>query len=251
MSLIESRSRPQSHSPSRTSFYPTYLLPTFVKPTTTLNTNSTTTTTNMCSTDIPPPHIPTHVPQMYALTLQITAFLWTLCYILLYLQFIRTQTYGMPLLSLSFNLAWEIVYPLLIAESALEKSVCVIWLLLDLCLIHSTLKYGKREWSHAPWMQRNLGWCVLGMVSWCVVGHWTFASWWINEREGAFRQGKFYRGVEGIDTTELGFWIVGVAQAYLSAASLIQLRVRGHSGGVGHGIWYVRSLKPPSRTAPR
>ena len=47
---------------------------------------------------------------------------------------------------------------------------------------------------------------------------------------------KVGKGV-GADMTELGFWSAGVAQAYLSAASLTQLVLRQHTGGVSWGIW--------------
>jgi hypothetical protein len=58
------------------------------------------------------------------------------------------------------------------------------------------------------------------------------------------KPGKFYMGVEGPDTTELGFWSALVAQTYLSVASLAQLCIRQHSGGVSWSIWY---LNPPIR----
>lgn len=44
----------------------------------------------------------------------------------------------------------------------------------------------------------------------------------------------------GPGTTELEFWSVVVAQVILSAASLSQLLVRGHTGGVSWWIWASR-----------
>lgn len=68
------------------------------------------------------------------------------------------------------------------------------------------------------------------------VGHWSFAKWWIDNDMGK-REGKYYRGVVGPDTSELGFWSACVCQLYLSAASLAQLLVRQHSGGVNWSMW--------------
>jgi len=51
------------------------------------------------------------------------------------------------------------------------------------------------------------------------------------------KEGKYYFGRVGPDTTELGFWSGAVAQAYLSGASLGQLLIRQHTGGVSWGIW--------------
>lgn len=68
------------------------------------------------------------------------------------------------------------------------------------------------------------------------MGHWTFAKWWIDNDMGK-REGKLYMDRVGPDTTELGYWSVAFYQSYLSTACLAQLMVRGHSGGVGWGIW--------------
>ena len=74
------------------------------------------------------------------------------------------------------------------------------------------------------------------LTTYCALGHWTFAKWWLDNDMGK-REGKFYRGVLGPDTTELGFWSGALCQAYLSAASLVQLLIRGHTGGVSWSVW--------------
>jgi hypothetical protein len=76
----------------------------------------------------------------------------------------------------------------------------------------------------------------MGLVAYCCAGHWAFAKWWIDDEVGR-QEGKIYRGGVGPDTTQLGFWSAALAQAYLSAASLAQLWIRGHSGGVSWSIW--------------
>ena len=103
-------------------------------------------------------------------------------------------------------------------------------------MVYGALKYGRREWEHSPWVKRNLGMVIGGMTVYCALGHWAFAKWWIDNEVGR-REGKFYRGVVGPDTTELGFWSAALSQAYLSAASLGQLLIREHSGGVSWGVW--------------
>ena len=190
----------------------------------------------MGSNDIPPSHIPTHVVPTCNTLLQIGGSLWTICYILLWRQSILTRSYGMPLFALSFNFAWEFVYALFVAEALLERIVFGTWLLLDCGMVWGALRYGREEWNHAPWVKRNLGWVILGMVLYCGSGHWAFAEWWIANEVGK-KEGKIYRGAVGPDTTELGFWSAGLSQAYLSAASLGQLLIRQHSGGVSWGVW--------------
>jgi hypothetical protein len=190
----------------------------------------------MGSNDIPPPHVPSHVVPISNLFLQIGGSLWTLCYILLARESFRSKSYGMPLFALALNFSWEAVYALCVAESPLEKFVFTVWLVIDWGMVYGTIKYAKYEWSHSPVVARNIGSIFAVMTAAAALGHWTFAKWWIENDVGK-REGKFYRGVVGPDTTELGFWTVALCQAYLSAASLCQLVVRQHSGGVGWSIW--------------
>ena len=53
-------------------------------------------------------------------------------------------------------------------------------------------------------------------------GSQAVAKWWLDTDIGK-PEGIFYRGVVGPDTSELGFWRVGLNQSYLSAARLGQL----------------------------
>lgn len=142
----------------------------------------------------------------------------------------------MPLFALAYNFAWELVYAFYVAEAPLEKFVFAIWCLLDCGMVVGILRYGHNEWNHAPVVSRNLGKIFWVMLLWCVMGHWASAKWWI-ENEMGRKEGKYYFGKLGADTTELGFWSAAVSQAYLSAASLGQLFIRRHTGGVSWGIW--------------
>ncbi|KAH8592131.1 hypothetical protein B0O99DRAFT_654043 [Bisporella sp. PMI_857] len=195
----------------------------------------------MGSNDQPPAHITFPVVATTSLLLQIGGILWTLCYILMLRESQRSKTYGMPLFALSFNFSWELVYALYVAESLLERIVFTTWMVLDIGLIYYTLLYGKREWDHAPFIRRHLGLLWVLMTVYTTVGHFAFAKWWLDNDIGK-KEGRFYRGIVGPDTTELGFWTSVVSQAYLSAASLIQLLIRRHSGGVNWSIWATRTI---------
>ena len=190
----------------------------------------------MGSNDILPPHVPSHVNPICNGLLQIGGMLWTLCYALYVQESFKSKSYGMPLFALAQNFAWELVYAVYVAESPLEKSVFTLWLLFDFGMIYGVVKFGKYEWRQAPWIARNVGAILAVMIAIATLGQWTFANWWI-ENEIGKKAGKPYRGVIGPDTNELGFWTAAVAQLYLSAASLCQLLVRQHSGGVNWKIW--------------
>jgi len=148
----------------------------------------------------------------------------------------KTKSYGMPLFALALNFGWEVVYALYVAESPLERVIFDVWMVLDCGMVFGMMRFARYEWRDAPVVARNIVGVFVGMTVVAVAGHGTFAYWWI-ENEVGKREGKFYRGVVGADTTELGFWSAVVCQVYLSAASLCQLVVRQHSGGVSWGIW--------------
>ncbi|KIW24688.1 uncharacterized protein PV07_10389 [Cladophialophora immunda] len=194
----------------------------------------------MGSNDIPPPHVPLHVVPLCNFFLQVGGGLWTVCYILYVRESLRSRSYGMPLFALALNFSWELVYALYVAESPLEKSVFTLWLLIDCGLVYGIVRYARYEWTHSPTVARHIGAIFTVMTAVATLGHWTFARWWI-ENEIGKKDGKFYRGVVGPDTTELGFWSAILCQCYLSAASLCQLMVRQHSGGVSWAIWSTRT----------
>ncbi|KAK4203559.1 hypothetical protein QBC40DRAFT_274519 [Triangularia verruculosa] len=195
----------------------------------------------MGSNDVPPPHVPAHVVPMCNLFLQAGGGLWTLSYILMVRESFKSRSYGMPLFAVALNFAWETVYALYVAESPLEKSVFSIWMVLDCGMVYGMMKFAKHEWKHAPSVANNIVPIFAVMTLVATAGHWTFAKWWIDNDMGR-REGKFYRGVVGPDTTELGYWSAMVCQVYLSSSSLCQLVVRQHSGGVSWSIWGSRAL---------
>lgn len=190
----------------------------------------------MGSSDIPPPHVYSQFMHVHNGLLQLGGTLWTLCYILLIRESARSKSYGMPLFALAMNLGWELVYALSIVESTLERIVFTTWLVVDCGILFGMLKYGANEWRHAPHIGRNLLpiFVVLTLVA--AAGNWTFAKWFLDLEIGK-REGKYFRGKVGPDTTMLGFWSSVVVQAYISAACLAQLLVRMHSGGVSWGVW--------------
>jgi hypothetical protein len=192
----------------------------------------------MGSNDIPPSHVPLHVVSTCSSLLQVGGVLWTICYVLMLRESSKTRTYGMPLFALAMNFGWEIVYALYVVETELEFLVFGVWLVIDCGLVYYLLKYGRNEWRNAPVVATNLGTILSVMIVYTAVGQFSFAKWWIDNDIGK-REGKFYRGVMGPDTTELGFWSSALVQAYLSASSLVQLVIRRHSGGISWGIWSV------------
>ncbi|KAF2278579.1 uncharacterized protein EI97DRAFT_430856 [Westerdykella ornata] len=197
----------------------------------------------MGSNDIPPPHVPSSYHAVSTALLFLGALGYTSAYLLMTLQSLRDRTYAMPLFSLALNLSWEIVFACYVAESLPEKSAFTVWMILDVGLVYAVVKHGAREWEASPLVARNIG-KILGIcVLWCCTMLWAFSKWWIQSYAPAHLvQGKIYLGVNGIDTTELGWWTALAAQVVLSVMSLAQIVVRGSSRGASWAIWITRFL---------
>lgn len=186
--------------------------------------------------DVPPPHVSPWFGPVYDATFHFAGAAWTLCYVLIAREGIKSKSYGMPLLALANNFAWEMVYALYVADSPLEQTAMTIWMIIDIPIIYSTLRYGQNEWSHAPAVKKNLGKILILLILVCAAAHWSFASWWISNGI-SMKSGKFYRGIEGPDVTEMAFWAVSTCQVIVSVTSLAMLIVRQHTGGSSWKIW--------------
>ncbi len=194
----------------------------------------------MGSNDVPPPGAPAWLVPAHTGLLGIGVLFWDAAYVLITRRSLKTKSYGMPLLGLAVNISWEIIYVFYVCEMPLEIFGFLVWLLLDLGLVYTTVKFGPEEWERTnPWVGRNIGWILLLMTTIGCLGHLTFISWFTAEphRGSGIKVGKWWRNQEGYDTTELAFWSAAAAQLIDSAGSLAMLVVRGHSGGTGYTIW--------------
>ncbi|KAK3496250.1 hypothetical protein B0T13DRAFT_400707 [Neurospora crassa] len=199
----------------------------------------------MGSNDVPPAHCPSWVVPTSTALLGIGVLFWDATYILMTRRALATKTYGMPLLALAFNVSWELVYAFYVSEMILEKLGFAFWLLLDIGLIYTTVRFGPEAWRHTnPWVGRNIGWLFALMTAVGCVGHYAFAAWWMSEphRGSGDKTGKFWAGQDAYDATEVAFWSAAVCQLAGSAGSLAMLITRGHSGGTSYLIWLCRAL---------
>lgn len=195
---------------------------------------------DMGSSDVAPAHVPEWVVPLSTVALGVGVLCWDAAYILMTLRSLKTKSYSMPLLGLALNVSWEIIYALYVCEAPLETAGFTIWLLLDVGLVYTTVKYAPHEWEKSsPWVGRHVS-VILGLMTLIgCMGHFAFVSWWLS-RPGighGDKSGKWYFGQDGYDTTEMATWSAGVAQLVDSAGALAMLLVRGHSGGTSYGIW--------------
>ncbi|KAK1710641.1 hypothetical protein BDP67DRAFT_407195 [Colletotrichum lupini] len=195
-------------------------------------------------TDTPPPHVPSWVVPASGALLITGAIFWDMCYVLMSIRSHRTKSYGMPLFALALNLSWELIYAARVAEHPLERLGFLVWLLLDVPLVYTTLKNAKHEWRHAPLVAKNIGAILAIMVALGCAANYAVAEWWLSAPGTGHgdKSGKWWAGREGFDCTELAFWTAGLAQFALGTGCLAMLLVRGHSGGASYAIWLCRAL---------
>ncbi|KAE8849549.1 hypothetical protein PTNB73_10490 [Pyrenophora teres f. teres] len=198
---------------------------------------------NMSRNSLLPPHVDPSIFQVCDVLLGIGGLGYTVCYVLIARQSIRDKTYTMPLFALAFNFAWEIVFAAFVTEEAGSRAIFGLWMLIDLALVYTTVKYGATEWKHAPVVGRNIGKIFFVMLVWCWLGLYAISAWWLDpENPVNPKVGKIYRGTKGVDVNELGFWTSLVGQVVLSIMSLAQIVVRGSSRGSSYSIWATRFI---------
>jgi len=194
----------------------------------------------MGSSDIPPDHAPSWLVPLHMALLGVGVIFWDATYILMTRRALATKAYGMPLLALVINVSWELVTVFYVCEAWLETVGFFIWLVLDLGLIYTTIKFAPNMWARSNrWVGRHMGWIFTIMTAVGCLGQYAFASWWLKEpgMGSGVKDGKWWFGKEGYDTTELAFWSAGFAQIVASVTSISMLLTRGHSGGVSYSIW--------------
>ncbi|KAK9778267.1 hypothetical protein SCAR479_05237 [Seiridium cardinale] len=196
--------------------------------------------------DIAPAHVPEWVVPLSTVFLGLGVVFWDLAYILMTRRSLQTRSYGMPILGLVINISWEIVYGFYVAETALEKSGFILWLILDLGLVYTTIRFAPEDWSStSPWVGSHMAGILGALLVIGCWGHYAFASWWLSAPGIGFgnKAGKWWRGKEGYDQTELAYWSAGLAQMVASAGSLAMLLIRQHSGGTSYKICCLASSR--------
>lgn len=129
----------------------------------------------------------------------------------------------MPIVSLTANIAWEIIYGIFYPPGLAETIAFLPWVFIDLVLIYVTLKFGPREWAHAPLVARNLA-IIIGISSATMfAAQWTF--------------------VQLFDDPGVAcFWAGYACQVIVSWSALSQLLSRGSTRGHSMRIWCFRCL---------
>ncbi|KAF1996434.1 hypothetical protein P154DRAFT_537964 [Amniculicola lignicola CBS 123094] len=152
----------------------------------------------------------------------IMGVLWIVAYFLYMKQSYKDLSYGMPMLSLMCNIAWELVYGIFYPPGVAEFVTFLPYFLVDLGLVYTTLKFGHNEWKHAPIVANNLPLIMTvgcGMITWM---QYSFAV------------------LMSHDIHQASFWSGFGCQVIVSWAALAQLVSRDSTRGHTLAIWFYR-----------
>lgn len=145
---------------------------------------------------------------------------WLTNYIGMIYKSNKEKTYGMSLMALCCNFAWELTYAFIYPfHSDLEKYVHCTGLLLNCGVMYTAVKYAHGEWAHAPLVQRNLPLIFVLSIAGFTSAHLALAM--------------------QIGPSLAQAWSAFACQILLTVGGLSQLICRGHSRGASYFLWYV------------
>nr|WGJ63576.1 terpene cyclase [Aspergillus striatus] len=148
---------------------------------------------------------------------------WMINYLGMVYQSFREETYGMAIIPLCCNIAWEIVYAVIYpSKDSHERGVFFGGLIINLAIIYAAIRFSPNEWAHAPLVRDNLRWIFLVGILVFLTGHLALVA-------------------------EMGFslaylWSAAFCQVVLSLGGLCQLLCRNRTRGASYLLWGSRTF---------
>jgi paspaline synthase len=143
---------------------------------------------------------------------------WVITYVLMIHKSFQQRTYSIPIITLLFNIGWELIYTLVYGKTDVRSQGIVrLWPLFNLAVLGVTIKFAPNEWEHSPVVRRNIPLLFVLGLAWSLSGHWALAS----EMGPAL---AFY-------------WSGAGCQILTSVGLLCQLLCRGSTRGSSYLIW--------------
>lgn len=87
----------------------------------------------------------------------------------------KDQSYAMPFWALAMNITWEGIYSfteLTAGQIGVQSIVNLIWFFLDIVILASFIKYGKKEWQEDHQGAKDwtfYAWTILGIIAMFIV----------------------------------------------------------------------------------
>jgi paspaline synthase len=143
---------------------------------------------------------------------------WAINYTGMLHKSFQDRTYGMAIMPLCSNIAWEVVYGLIYpSPNPIEQGVFLVGLFIDFAIIYAAIRFSPNEWTHAPLVRDNLLWIFLfGIVG--------------------FTTGFLALAAE-IGPALAYTWGAVFCQLLLSLGAICQLLCRCSTRGASYTIW--------------
>ncbi len=124
---------------------------------------------------------------------------WTLVYIDCIRIGFKHKTYAMPVAALGLNIAWESIYAVhaLATSISVQGVINIIWALLDLVIVSTFFRFGRRELPEFVTRPMFIAWGTLVFISSYIV-QWMFIvqfGWNAAARYSAFLQNLLMSGL--------------------------------------------------------
>lgn len=97
----------------------------------------------------------------------ISGICWTIVYIALIHVGFKQKTYGMPLFALALNISWECIYSfkdLTTNAANVQTWINMAWFLLDIVIVITYCKFGKKNFSQYFDTRFFLPWTLLALI---------------------------------------------------------------------------------------
>ena len=150
----------------------------------------------------------------------LSGILWSVSYILMIRRSYREKTYSMPLYSLCLNISWETVFGFVYGPGLVNQIIFAQWMIVDVFLVHATIKFGAHEWRERPLIAKNLGWIIAAGISLGLVMELMAAATFVP--------------LIGRQVVFMTAWPI---QITISLGYIAQLLDRGDRRGQSWGIW--------------
>ena len=114
---------------------------------------------------------------MILLLTALSGIAWTVVYVEAIRIGFAQRTYALPVAALALNVAWESIYSVwgVADEPGLQAWVNVAWLLADLAIVATFLRYGRAEFP--SWVTRTVfAWGAAGLFATAFVVQWAFVA---------------------------------------------------------------------------
>ena len=72
-------------------------------------------------------------------------FFWTVTYLFIIKRGFQDQTFGMPLMALWANIAWEFIFSFIYPHKRTQRIINLIWFVFDVVILWQVLTFGRAD----------------------------------------------------------------------------------------------------------